>query len=77
MNLTAKIKDEFGTLKHFSKIAGINVESLSVIIYGNAKSKPVVDALIKYGFISKASDLKQYQVDLPDKKIAAINTATA
>lgn len=61
MTLTKRIKDQFGSLKHFCKVAKINPQSLSVIIYGNAKSQPCVDALIKYGFIKSASDLPQYK----------------
>lgn len=61
MTLTERIKDQFGSLKHFCKVAGINPQSLSVIIYGNAKSQPCVDALIEYGFIESASDLPQYK----------------
>ena len=61
MTLTQRIKDKFGSLKHFSKIAEINCDSLSVIIHGTAKSQRCVDALIKHGFIKDATELKQYK----------------
>ncbi len=61
MRLTKQIKDDFGTLKHFCKVTGINVGSLSVIMTGSGKSQPCVDALIAHGYIKKASDLPQYQ----------------
>ena len=61
MTLTERIKNEFGSLKHFCKVANINVNSLSVIIAGGAKSQPCVDALIEHGFIDSIDDLPKFQ----------------
>ena len=57
MTVSEQIKDQFGTLKHFAKVAKINHGSLRVVLAGKAKSKPCTDALIKYGFITSPDDL--------------------
>ncbi len=59
MTISKQIKERFGTLKHFAKVAGINPDSLSVILCGGGKSTPCTAALIKYGFIKSEEDLKK------------------
>ena len=66
MTLTQLIKEEFGTLKRFCKIAGISADSLSVIMVSDAKSQPCIDALIKYGFIESAEYFPQYRTNKVD-----------
>lgn len=59
MTISKQIKEQFGTLKHFAKVAGINPKSLSVVLCDGGKSKPCTDALIKYGFIQSERELKK------------------
>ena len=57
MTITERIKEKYGSLKRFSKIAGINVNSLSVVLAGGGKSSPCVQALIEHGIIKSDAEL--------------------
>lgn len=59
--ISLKIRERFGTVKHFCKLNGCNPGSLKVVLQGDSKSQAVVDALLKNGFIKHASDLPQYK----------------
>lgn len=61
MTITEKIREDWGTMKHFCKKNDVPYESLRVMLGGIQKSQQCVDALISHGYITKASDLPQYK----------------
>lgn len=65
MNITKRIRKEWGTAIHFCKKNDLNYSSFKVVVSGKQKSKACVNALIEHGFIRKASDLPQY----PDESV--------
>lgn len=68
MKITERIKDQYGSLKHFSKVAGINVNSLSVVLAGGGKSSHCVNALIEHGIIKSTSELPKFKSKSNTKK---------
>ncbi len=61
MTITNKIKNEYGTVKHFCKIKGISYRSMYEIMQGVNKSKACVDALLEHKFIKDITELPQYR----------------
>ncbi len=57
--MTKAIKEDYGTVKRFCKIHGINYRTYNVVCSGYSSSKKVTDALIKGGYIKSADELKR------------------
>jgi len=57
MTITNKIKEDWGTVVRFCKKHDININTFHVVIYGDGKSAPITNLLIKLGYIKNASEL--------------------
>ncbi|MDD4506224.1 MAG: hypothetical protein PHE60_07630 [Sulfurospirillaceae bacterium] len=51
LEITQKVKDEYGTLKHYAKIKELDYRLLRQVALGKKVSKKCVEALKKDGFI--------------------------
>ena len=58
MNLTARIKANYGTVKRFAQMSGLNLKSVYMTLSGYPR-QVVVDALIEQGYIQSADDLRK------------------
>jgi len=58
-DMTAAIKEDYGTVKRFCKLHDINYKTYNVVCSGYASSKKIVDALLKGGYIKSADELKK------------------
>ncbi len=47
-----QIKDKYGTIKHFAKVANINYHTLRNVIYGKHTSKPLMEKLKTYWIVA-------------------------
>jgi len=57
--LTHKIKEDYGTLRRFCKIHGINARTFNVVVGGFGTSAPIVSLLMEKGYIKDPSELKR------------------
>jgi hypothetical protein len=48
---SAKIRDEWGTIKRFCRVNGINYNTYKVVKSGNGTSPRIVRILKKYGYL--------------------------
>ena len=71
MTLKEKIKDQYGTMRHFCRKNNVSYNSVKQVLVGNQKSQPVVDALLAKGFITEITDLPQYALHPVDRRFKA------
>lgn len=57
MSLSAKIKNQFGSLKHYAKLRKLNYASLRAYIAGRTALKTIEKQLIKDGFIKDIKEI--------------------
>lgn len=62
MTVGEKIRDDWGTQKHFCKKHGFNPNTFQQVLLGHATSAPKTNLLIRYGYIKSASELKKKTV---------------
>lgn len=55
--ISAKIKEDWGTVKFFCKKHDINLHTFKHVLYGHGKSKPITKVLIKYKYIKSEDEL--------------------
>lgn len=58
-SVSAKIKDDYGTLIHFCKKHDINIQTFKQVLYGYGKSKRIVTLLKKHKYIKNADELSR------------------
>ncbi|MCI6988720.1 MAG: hypothetical protein MR902_04005 [Campylobacter sp.] len=51
--ISKKIRDDYGTLVCFCKKNNLNLNTFKQVLYGYAKSKTIMDLLVKKGYISE------------------------
>lgn len=56
-DLTTRIREDWGTLRHFCKVHGINDNTLRVVRGGHGKSARVVKVLKDAGYIESEEDI--------------------
>jgi hypothetical protein len=49
--LTQRIKADYGTVKRFCEVMGINYKTYNCVLSGHSRSKKVVDTLISIGYV--------------------------
>lgn len=59
ISISAKIKNDWGTMTHFCKKNDINYNTFKVVLYGHATSNPIIEKLKKHGYIKDASELQK------------------
>ncbi len=59
--LTNKIKERYGSLKHFCKENNINYSTYSNVVNNSRKSSRIVAILVEKGFIKDEKDLMKNQ----------------
>lgn len=52
LEITEKIREQYGTLKHYAKIRGLHYDLLRQVSQGHKVSKACVEALKKDGIIT-------------------------
>lgn len=52
---TDRIKEDFGSVKRFLRLHGINENTYKVVKSGNGTSKRIVDLLKKHGYLRKGA----------------------
>jgi len=52
-SITKKIKEKYGTVKHFCKLKGYNYGTFRTVLAGCAKSKRVENLLKEEGFLDE------------------------
>lgn len=57
--VSAKIKQDWGTVSHFCKKHGLNFKTFRHVLYGYGSSKPIIELLKKHNYIKSADELKR------------------
>jgi len=52
---TDRIKEDFGSVKRFLRLHGINENTYKVVISGHGTSRRIVDLLKKHGYLRKGA----------------------
>jgi len=61
LEITKKIRQEWGTVRHFCRKHNINNRTFGVVMGGNGKSKPITDLLIEHGYLADANELNRVE----------------
>ncbi len=63
LEITKAIRRDWGGMRVYSRIKGINENTLRRVVYGYSTSKPMATILIEDGYLKDAADLKRVPVE--------------
>ena len=56
-SLSQRIREDWGTVKHYCRKRGINPNTLKQVVYGYNASQQILDTLIADGYVKDREDL--------------------